>query len=117
MFLLVKTAVSGLIIALASTLAKKYPLWGAVLVSIPITSLLTALWLHIETGDNQKIAAFLGNVFWAHLPTLVFFIITPYLLRAGHGFWLALVVGLAATTVTFFVYARILREFGINIYE
>ncbi len=116
MFLLFKTIVSGLIIALASTVAKRFPLLGAILVSIPLTSLLTALWLHVETGDNQKIASFLGNVFWAHLPTLIFFVVTPYMLRNGYEFWISLIIGMAITTVTFFIYARILREFGINIY-
>jgi hypothetical protein len=117
MFLLIKALISGGVIALASETAKRFPLWGAVMVSVPLTSLLTALWLHAETKDNQKIAIFLENVFWAHLPTLVFFIICPMLLKNGMNFWAAMGISLAATSAVFLIYAMVLKQFGISITE
>lgn len=117
MFAIFKALVSGVIVASASELSKRSPLSGAILLSVPLTSLLTAIWLHIETKDNQRIAAMLGNVFWAHLPTLAFFVICPIMLRAGYAFWPSLIVSLLATAVIFFIYAYILNHFGIRIYD
>jgi predicted permease len=117
MFLLFKALVSGGIIAGASELAKKFPLWGAVFVSIPMTSLMTAIWMHIEKENNSKISDFLENVFWAHIPTLLFFVLCPALLRAGMGFWLALSISLGATCLLFMGYAFVMKTFGIQVVE
>ncbi|MBU6234251.1 MAG: DUF3147 family protein [Alphaproteobacteria bacterium] len=117
MMLVVKAVVSGLLIALASEMAKRSPLWGSVLVSIPLTSLLTAMWIHIESADLERNAVFLRNVFWAHLPTLTFFILCPIMLRQGINFWVSIFFSLAVTAAVFFAYAAILRHFGIRITE
>lgn len=117
MMIIVKAVVSGVLIALASEAAKKWPLWGAVMVSIPLTSLLTAMWIHIETADVEKNATFLRNVFWAHLPTLVFFILCPILLRAGVNFWVSVAVSLFVTAIVFYAYSVFIRQFGIRVYD
>lgn len=117
MFPFIKALISGCIIAGASELSKRSPLNGAILLSVPLTSLLTAIWLHIETRDSQKIATMLENVFWAHIPTLTFFVLCPIFLRAGYGFWVSMALALVATTAVFFIYAQILKHFGIQIYD
>lgn len=117
MLIVVKAVLSGILVALASELAKRWSLWGAVMVSIPFTSLLTAIWLHVETGNVEKNATFLRTVFWAHIPTLVFFILCPILLRAGMNFWLSVILSLLVTAITFYVYAMGVRQFGIRVYE
>lgn len=117
MLIVLKAVVSGVLIALASEAAKKWPLWGSVMVSIPLTSLLTAMWIHIETADAEKNALFLRNVFWAHIPTLVFFILCPILLRAGVNFWLSVGISLVVTAVVFYVYSIFIRQFGIRVYD
>jgi len=115
MFLLIKALISGGIIAIASETAKRFPLWGAVMLSVPLTSLLTAIWLQIETKDSLKIALFLENVFWAHIPTLAFFILCPIMLKNGMNFWAAMGLSLVITSGIFFVYSMILKHFGIVI--
>jgi hypothetical protein len=117
MLTLLKGIVSGALVAGASELSKRSPLSGAILLSVPLTSLLTAIWLHIETKDNEKIAVMLGNIFWASIPTLVFFVICPVMLRAGINFWVSMGVSLTITAVVFFLYAYILNFFGIRIYD
>ena len=42
---LVKVAVSALVIALASEIAKRDSFWGALLVALPLTSVLAVSWL------------------------------------------------------------------------
>jgi hypothetical protein len=117
MLTFLKASISGVIIAGASELSKRSPLTGAILLSVPLTSLLTAIWLYIETKDNLKIAAMLSNVFWAHIPTLLFFIICPIMLKAGIHFWISLGVSLTITAIGFFLYAYVLNLIGIRIYD
>jgi hypothetical protein len=117
MFIVLKAFLSGCIVASASEIAKRSPLTGAILLSVPLTSLLSAIWLHVETKDDLKVAGMLGNVFWAHIPTLLFFLMCPWMLRAGYNFWTSMIVSLAFTAVVFLFYAWCLNKFGIKIYD
>jgi hypothetical protein len=115
--IVLKAIISGTLIAAASEVAKRFPLWGAIMVSVPLTSLLTVMWIYLETSDIVKSADFLRNVFWAHLPTLVFFILCPILLRMGMNFWVSIALGLLVTAIVFYLYSIVIRQFGINVYD
>ena len=96
-----KGALSGAIVVGASELAKKTTLLGALVVSIPITSIMTMIWLYRDTGDVEKIASFSESVLWLVLPSLVLFIVLPILLRQGWGFTSALSVGIVGTVLAY----------------
>jgi len=94
---LIKVLVSALLIAGASELARRSTLAGALLVSLPLTSVLAMIWLWQEGATNARIADFAGAVLWLVLPSLLLFIVTPLMLRGGFGFWSSLAAGCAAT--------------------
>jgi len=56
LYLVAKALVSGCIIMAASEVAKRSPTYGALLVSLPLISILAMIWLWRDTGDNEKIA-------------------------------------------------------------
>jgi len=56
-YLLLKAALSGIIVALASELARRSSLLGAVLISLPLTSILAIVWLYRDTRDTGEVAA------------------------------------------------------------
>ena len=60
---LVKVVVSALVIALASELAKRDSFWGALLVAMPLTSILAISWLYAETRDNLLVTRFARDIF------------------------------------------------------
>ncbi|MGI4947823.1 MAG: DUF3147 family protein, partial [Janthinobacterium lividum] len=95
--LAIKAAVSGMLIALASTLAKRYPGFGALIASLPLVSVLGMMWLWSEKPDAEMMAAHAGATFWYVLPSLPMFLLIPALLRHGTGFWPALMAGCALT--------------------
>ncbi len=97
LYLLVKAAVSGLLIAIVSEVARRSPGWGGLLASLPLTSLLAMIWLWRDTGDTQRVGDLALGAFWFVLPSLPLFLIVPLLLRAGWGFWPALLAGGAVT--------------------
>lgn len=96
-YFIVKCAVSGVLIGGASTLARRYPGFGALIASLPLVSILGMVWLWRERPDPAIMADHAQATFWYVLPSLPMFLVIPALLRSGVGFWAALAVGCALT--------------------
>ena len=105
---LLKTLISALLIAGAAELGKRSPTAGALLVSLPLTSLLAMIWLWRDSHDPVRLAAFASDVLWLVLPSLALFEVLPWMLRSGYGFWLSLGTGIAATLATYALTLRLL---------
>ena len=99
---LIKAVISGLLVALISTIARRYPGWGGLLASLPLVSVLAMLWLYGETREPEKVAALAMSTFWFILPSLPMFLLIPLMLRAGWSFGVTMV---AAVVVTMLLYA------------
>ncbi|HEY8591469.1 MAG TPA: DUF3147 family protein [Sphingomicrobium sp.] len=97
LYLVIKAALSGVIVAAVSEVARRYPGWGGLLASLPLTSLLAMVWLWRDSHDPEKVAALTGSVFWFILPSLPLFLAVPAMLRSGMSFWLTLAIGVAGT--------------------
>ena len=112
---LIKVIVSALVIALASELSKRFTLFGAILVSLPLTSILALTWLYLDTREKQPVIDLSVGIFWAVLPSLVFFAALAFLLRTPLGFGWAMVLSCAIMVVAYGLYVLALRYFGIEI--
>ena len=97
LYLVIKAAVSGVIVALVSEIARRYPGWGGLVASLPLTSLLAMLWLWRDTRDTVRVAELSMGAFWFVLPSLPLFFVLPLLLRNGVGFWLSMTIVVAGT--------------------
>jgi len=87
MYLLLKALISGVLIAAASTLAKRYPGFGALIASLPLVPVLGMIWLWHDKPDAANMAAHAQATFWSVPPLLPMFLIIPWLLRHGWAFW------------------------------
>jgi hypothetical protein len=96
-YLLLKALLSGLIVAAASEVARRWPGLGGLIVSLPMVSLLAFIWLWHDTGDPERIARLSTSAFWFFLPSMPMFLALPALLRAGLGFWPSLGLACALT--------------------
>ena len=83
LYLAVKAALSGVIIAVVSEVARRSPTLGALIVSLPLVSILGILWLWNDTSDAERIATHAQSTFWYVLPTLPMFLLMPAMLRHG----------------------------------
>ena len=99
--LIVKAALSGVIIAAVSEIAKRSPGFGALIASLPLISVLGMIWLWRDTHDPERMAAHAGATFWYVLPSLPMFLLIPALLRRGIPFWFALGAGCALTVALY----------------
>ena len=55
LYAVTKALLSGAIIAMASEVAKRSPALGAVIISLPLASLLTFIWLWRDTADKEAV--------------------------------------------------------------
>ncbi len=110
-----KIALSALILVAIAEIAKRSSFWAAALASLPLTSLLAFVWLYVDTGDTQKIAALSSGIFWLVLPSLLLFVLLPMLLRSGVGFWISLLTASAATALAYLGMIKLLALFDIEL--
>ena len=114
-YLLLKAALSGVLIAVASTLAKRFPGVGALIASLPLVSVLGMMWLWAERPDPENMAAHAQATFWYVLPSLPMFLVIPALLRHGTGFWMSLALGCALTVLLYGAMTWIGPRFGLRL--
>ena len=100
-YLAIKAAISGIIVAIVSEVAKRYPGFGALIASLPLVSLLGMISLWRDKPDVPNMAAHVEATFWFVLPSLPMFLLIPWMLRNGFGFWPSLAIGCALTVVLY----------------
>ena len=115
MMFAVKVALSALVVAGSSELAKRNPAAGAILVSLPLSSVLALGCLWAETGDPARVAAFSWGILWALVPSFALLAALPLLLRWGLAFWPSLAVSAALTAVAYAGWARLASRFGVTL--
>ncbi len=115
LYVLLKAALSGLIVAAASEVARRWPGWGALIVSLPLVSLLTFVWLWLDTREPARIAELSQSTFWFFLPSMPLFLVLPLLLRSGMGFWPALAIACAMTIAFYGGMALVGPKLGIRL--
>ncbi|WP_028970505.1 DUF3147 family protein [Sphingomonas sp. URHD0057] len=115
LYLAIKAALSGIIIAVVSEVAKRYPGLGALIASLPLVSLLGMIWLWRDKPDVANMAAHVEATFWFVLPSLPMFLLVPWLLRHGTPFWLSLGVGCGLTIALYLTLAAIGSRFGLRL--
>jgi len=110
-----KAAISGVLIAVISTLAKRYPGMAAVVAPLPLVSVPGMMWLWRDRPDAENMAIHAGATFWYVLPSLPMFLLIPVLLRHGVTFRIALAAGCALTIILYLGMTWVLPRLGIQL--
>jgi uncharacterized membrane protein (GlpM family) len=112
---LVKILLTAIIIATVSELGKKSSALGAILAALPLTSLMAMIWLYSDTQDASKVADLSINIFWAVLPSFIFFLSLPLLIRSGFRFPSAMALSCSLMLAGYGAYIWILGRVGIQL--
>jgi hypothetical protein len=115
LYLAIKAVISGVIIAIVSQVAKRYPGFGALIASLPLVSVLGMIWLWRDKPDASNMAAHVEATFWFVLPSLPMFLLVPVMLRHGVGFWPALAIGCALTMGLYLLMTWAGPKFGLRL--
>ena len=110
-----KVIISALIIVAISEIAKRSTGFAALVASLPLTSLLAFVWLHMEASRPERIAELSSQIFWLVLPSLLLFLLLPLLLKHGLSFWISLGLSVAATAGCYLALLPLLRRMGVTL--
>ena len=108
-----RTIISAVILVAVAEIAKRSTVLGALIASLPLTSLLAFVWLYRDTHDTARISSLSLEIFWLVIPSLALFLALPLFIRLGWGFWLSLAGAIAATAACYAVLFGVLRRLGM----
>ena len=103
---------SGAVIVTASEIAKRSAVFGALVISLPLASIMSMTWLYNDTEDTAQVADFAESILWLVIPSMLLFVVLPYLLRRGWGFEAAMAVGIVATIIAYGIGVWAAQSFG-----
>ena len=114
MWIVFKLLMTSAMIVLISEVAKKSDRLGGLIAALPLVTVITLIWLYIEEQPESKIANHAWYTFWYVVPTLPMFLAFPFLLKR-FGFWLTLGISIVITLIAFYIFAKIVKLYGIEL--
>lgn len=112
---LIKLILSAAIIVIVSELAKRQPAWAGALASLPLVSLMGIMWLYVDTRSAAQVSALSMSIFWLVLPSLIFFLALPMLLKHGLGFTWSLTLAIVVMLAGYGLMLLGMRQFGMDV--
>ncbi len=103
---------SGAVIVAASEIAKKSAVFGALVISLPLASIMSMTWLYNDTEDTAQVADFAESILWLVIPSMLLFVVLPFLLRRGWGFEAGMAAGIVATIIAYGLGVWAAQSFG-----
>jgi hypothetical protein len=113
-WLITKYFITAAIVVAVSEVAKRSDKLGALIVALPLVTILTMVWLYIEKQPMEKIANHAWYTFWYVVPTLPMFLIFPALLQR-FSFWFSLLISAVITVICFWLLVLVVKNFGIDL--
>lgn len=113
-WLLTKYLLTAAVIVLISEIAKRSDKLGGFIAALPLVTILTLIWMHIERQSVERIANHASYTLWYVLPTLPMFVLLPALL-SRYGFWIALFASAVFAIISFGLFAYVMRRFGVEL--
>ena len=112
---IIKLIISSGIIVIVSEIAKKNTLFGGLIASIPLISVLSMIWLYIDTKDIAKVKDLSTSILWMVIPSLTLFIMLPVLINYGVNFYLSLTISILITAIFYGLTIIVLTRYGIQL--
>lgn len=114
LFKILLTAVIILVVTKVQLLSDRL---SALLIALPLTSIVAMIWMRHESkvpDEAKRIASIADHAyytFWFVLPTLPMFLVIPWMLRKGYGFYFTLFANALLTTALFWLLVVVLKKF------
>tara|TARA_B100000287_G_C20125495_1_gene580082 strand:- start:163 stop:513 length:351 start_codon:yes stop_codon:yes gene_type:complete len=109
---ILKVFISACIIVIVSEISKKNATMGGLIASIPLISILSMIWLYLDTNDIGKVKQLSNGILWMTFPSLSLFLTLPIFINLGIKFYLSLFISII---ITFIFYG--LTLFSIDYFE
>ena len=114
-YYIIKILITAILVVAISEISKRSSLFGAILASLPIVSILAFIWIYIDTKSVEVISDLSKSIFWLVIPSLSLFIVLPILLKDKWNFYFSLFLSCIIMISLYFIIVLILRKFNIQI--
>lgn len=109
-YVLLKYLLSAALIVAVSEVAKRSAVFGGLIASLPMVSILALIWVYLETKNTQTVSALSYSILWFVLPSLVLFVVLPLLLKRGMSFYAALALASLCTVIAYTGFTFLLQK-------
>lgn len=106
--LAIRGVIAGVLVVAATEASRRSTAAAAILVSLPLTSIIALAAIWIETGDQSRVSSLSWAILWVVLPSITLFLALPLLMRAGLHFWAALSLACALMALAYWGYSHLL---------
>ena len=113
-YYLIKIIITSLVVVIVSEVAKKSSIIAAIIVSIPLTSILAFIWLYFDTKDTEKVIDLSYATIIFTIPSFAFFIFLPVLIKLKQNFAISMIIAILGTTLIYLIFIYFLKKIGIN---
>jgi len=113
MLTLVKIIVNVALITGITEVVKRNIIAAALLGALPIVSIISMIWMHVEGQEAEKISEYSTATFWLVLPTLPMFLVFPALVKGGMAFWPALTISVVSMLLLYGLLVMLLKATGL----
>ncbi len=103
LYYIIKLVLSAILILLISEIGKHNTFMGSLLASLPLISIISIIWIYLDTKDVDRIMNLSYNIFWFVLPSLTLFISLPIFLKYGLNFYISLISSIICTIIFYFI--------------
>jgi len=116
LFDLMKVLLTAVIILFVTKIQIVSDKLSALLIALPLTSIIAMIWMwhELKIPEEAKRIESIANhayyTFWFVLPTMPMFLVIPWMLRKGFGFYFTLGVNAVMTTVFFWLLVMSLKK-------
>ena len=111
--LVLKGTVAGVLVAGALAAQERSTALAAIIVSLPLTSIIALAVLWIDTGSREDVMDLSWAILLIVVPSVVLFVALPLFMRAGLHFWIALPAACAVMALAYWGYAKGLARIGL----
>ena len=104
-FLANSSLISAIIIYIATEISKKTNniFLAAILISIPFVSIITFIWLYVDTKNTQLIASLSKEIVFLVIPTIPMFLLLSFMLLKNYNFYLSLLSSLSLMLLSYLI--------------
>ena len=107
---IVKVIISAMIILVATEVSNRSTTIAAIIIALPLVSIISLIWIWVETKDIEQISTISKQIFWFVIPGLPMFLILPFFLNKGLSFFISLVISCLITVILFYITQKIINS-------